>query len=357
MFKTDKVGPTSKPFFSSRNVRGFLSRFVSKKTYGPSDNDYGPKSVSRPYPMKVSAVGETVSGAGRNKSSRKLESVAPQGYTDGAISRSTPPGYPGAAPSAAVEHIPPRRESSSLVGAGILSRAGSGSIKNTTVPAAAESAQVSSSAHRGTGEAKAAASAAVAPVTTAPAAKAPVCDKCDGKHETDSCPYYKKARDSHPDAQKSTKRLGGISNLPGALLKNARVVRQPGDGSCLFHSLSYGLRDGSNASTLRRQICAFMVDNPTVRIADTPLADWVKWDSGGSSVSAYARKMSSSAWGGGIEMATVSKMKGVNVHVYEQTYGGFKRISAFDHEESPEAKPTVRVLYGGGVHYDALVAS
>ena len=112
-----------------------------------------------------------------------------------------------------------------------------------------------------------------------------------------------------------------------------------------------------------------MVDNPTVRIADTPLADWVKvsvmpvvmiymsrrkysqWDSGGSSVSAYARKMSSSAWGGGIEMASVSKMKGVNVHVYEQTYGGFKRISAFDHEESPETKPTIRVLYGGGVHY------
>jgi hypothetical protein len=112
-----------------------------------------------------------------------------------------------------------------------------------------------------------------------------------------------------------------------------------------------------------------MVDNPTLRIADTPLADWVKvwvmthvallpcvtlkfqWDSGGSSVSAYARKMSSSAWGGGIEMATVSKMKGVNVHVYEQTYGGFKRISAFDHEESPETKPIVRVLYGGGVHY------
>jgi len=29
------------------------------------------------------------------------------------------------------------------------------------------------------------------------------CDKCDGNHETDACPYYKKSRDSHPDAQKN----------------------------------------------------------------------------------------------------------------------------------------------------------
>lgn len=40
-----------------------------------------------------------------------------------------------------------------------------------------------------------------------------------------------------------------------------------------------------------------------------------------------------------------------------QTYrmGGFKRISAFDHPTKPELKKTVRVLYRGGVHYDALV--
>lgn len=50
-------------------------------------------------------------------------------------------------------------------------------------------------------------------------------------------------------------------------------------------------------------------------------------------------------------MAAVSKMFGTNVHVYEQCGSTFKRISAFDAEESPETKPVVRVLYGGGVHY------
>ncbi len=98
------------------------------------------------------------------------------------------------------------------------------------------------------------------------------------------------------------------------------------------------------------QICSFINDNPNLKIADTPLADWVKWDSG-SSVSSYARKMSGGAWGGGIEMASVSKMKNVNVHVYEYHGGAYKRISAFDLEENPESRPIIRVLYGGGVHY------
>jgi hypothetical protein len=86
------------------------------------------------------------------------------------------------------------------------------------------------------------------------ASSSPVCDKCDGKHLTDNCPYYKKPRDNHPDAQRGNKKLGGQSNLPGALIRSARVVRQPGDGSCLFHSMSYGLRDGSSASSLRREV-------------------------------------------------------------------------------------------------------
>jgi hypothetical protein len=178
-----------------------------------------------------------------------------------------------------------------------------------------------------------------------------VCDKCDGKHETSDCPHYPKAREKHPDAQKSFyKKLGGTSKLPGAVIRNGRVVRQPGDGSCLFHSLSYGLRDGSNASSLRRDICSYINKYPNMRIADTPLSDWIKWDSGGS-VGSYTRRMSGGAWGGGIEMASVSMMKDVNVHVYERSGSGFTRISAFDHPVNPESKKTVRVLYCGGVHY------
>lgn len=44
----------------------------------------------------------------------------------------------------------------------------------------------------------------------------PCCDKCDGKHQTDDCPYYKKNREGHIDGQKNGWKLsGGSSNLPG----------------------------------------------------------------------------------------------------------------------------------------------
>lgn len=145
--------------------------------------------------------------------------------------------------------------------------------------------------------------------TTAPAktaAKPLCCDKCDGKHETDNCPYYKKKRDDHPDAQKN-KQIGGVSSLPGNTLYSARVVRQPGDGSCLFHSMSYGLPSKSNAAKLRAEICQFIQNNPNLQISDTPLQDWVKWDAN-STVGEYARKMSRGSWGGGIEMACVSQV-------------------------------------------------
>ena len=66
---------------------------------------------------------------------------------------------------------------------------------------------------------------------------------------------------------------------PPEVLRHARVVRQPGDGSCLFHSLSFGLQDGSTATSLRREIADFIEEHAELQIADSPLKDWVSWDS------------------------------------------------------------------------------
>jgi hypothetical protein len=181
------------------------------------------------------------------------------------------------------------------------------------------------------------------------------CDKCDGKHDTSQCPYFKKDREDHPDAQKNAyKKIGGVSNLPGSIYYNARLVRQPGDGSCLFHSMSYGLRDGSDATKLRAELCNFIANNPDCKISDTPLSDWIKWDSSINCIQ-YARKMSGSSWGGGIEMAITSHIKKCNVHVYEKNMFGYKRISAFDYADEPEKRHTIRVVYQGSCHYDALI--
>lgn len=180
------------------------------------------------------------------------------------------------------------------------------------------------------------------------------CDKCDGAHLTDMCPNYKKKKEDHPDAWRNFGRKTPLEMGKGGgnfKLRSARVIRQPGDGSCLFHSMAYGI-PGTSATALRRDIASFIKANPNLDIAETPMKDWVKWDSG-STVAQYASRMAVSGWGGGIEMAACSHLKRVNIHVYERgSFGSYKRISCFDVDG---ARTTVHVLYCGGVHYDALV--
>lgn len=185
------------------------------------------------------------------------------------------------------------------------------------------------------------------------------CDKCDGAHPTERCPHFKQDREKHKDAwvnygRKNPLEMGG--NGGNFILKRARLIRQPGDGSCLFHSLCYGLQRVKNehghASSLRRELMHFIRRNAQLEIAGDTIEEWVKWDSR-SSVNSYAQRMSVQGWGGGIEMAACSRLKNVNVHVYESRRSdqGFKRISCFD---CPEARKTIHVLYQGGVHYDAI---
>lgn len=181
------------------------------------------------------------------------------------------------------------------------------------------------------------------------------CDKCDStSHRTALCPHYRKAREAHPDAR-AQRSLSAACSGGDFVLRRAEVVPQPGDGSCLFHSLAFGLDDGASALQLRQRIGRFILENHALPVADTPIRDWIRWDSG-RDVRSYVRHMARpGAWGGGIEMAAFSRMAKRNVHVYERTaagLGGFKRISCFD---CPGAgSNTVHVLYCGGVHYDAL---
>jgi hypothetical protein len=132
----------------------------------------------------------------------------------------------------------------------------------------------------------------------------------------------------------------------------ACVVAQPMDGSCLFHSLSYGIDDGSDASSLRQDISKYIAGNPDMVIAGTSLKDWIKFDSGGK-VAAYAAEMACGTWGGGIEIEAFVRLKDVTVHVFETCPGGFRRICVFD--AGPASHRTVMLLYQGREHYDALV--
>lgn len=200
-----------------------------------------------------------------------------------------------------------------------------------------------------------------APVGGATASsKPPTCDKCDGPHTTDRCPNFKNGRESHKDAwvnygRKHPLTLGKSGSR--FILPKGRVMRQPGDGSCLFHSLCHGLRSSlrqhADAHSLRRQIADFIAKHPSLEISGDTLEEWVKWDTQ-TSVKAYTNRMAVGGWGGGIEMVACSILKEVNVHVYEiRRAGGFERISCFDCPK--QTNRTIHVLYVGGMHFDALV--
>ena len=63
------------------------------------------------------------------------------------------------------------------------------------------------------------------PKTPASSTKELKCDKCDGPHATEDCPFFKGDRDDHPDARNRAPHEGLGSDGGRAVLRQARVVR------------------------------------------------------------------------------------------------------------------------------------
>lgn len=194
------------------------------------------------------------------------------------------------------------------------------------------------------------------------------CDKCDGPHATSKCPYFNgKVRENHKDAfqayirLKKQKKLGTDNKTASRadILENVRgkVIGQPGDGSCLFHSLSYGLGGGMTAPVLRRQIEDYISAHPDEDLNGTAIKEWVEWDSGNTVIAYTGMMRNSRNWGGAIEIAVCAHMKGVQIDVYERNRNGlFKRISSFKPSTGHKTSNSkINILYGGRCHYDALI--
>ena len=179
------------------------------------------------------------------------------------------------------------------------------------------------------------------------------CDKCDGPHATDDCPHFKKPRDDHKDAYENYQKTGSTQKASAEVVVKfeasaVRVASQPGDGSCLFHSLNHGLK-GSGAAALRAELADFIAANPSQEVAGNPISDWVLWDSGEDPQS-YARSMrEGSRWGGAMEIALCAELRGACIEIFERRSDHFLRIASFGAGDKP-----IRLLYGGRVHYDAL---
>jgi len=131
------------------------------------------------------------------------------------------------------------------------------------------------------------------------------------------------------------------------------VVKQPEDGACLFHSIAFGLADNTSGATLRKQIVAFILAHPSVKIANTTIKEWIRMTSG-KTLEAYAAELTHSrTWGGALELAVAARIKRVSIDVYERRDARFCCITTFKESSSSS---TVNLLYSTEPcrHYDAL---
>ncbi|KAH8084955.1 hypothetical protein JL720_7663 [Aureococcus anophagefferens] len=178
--------------------------------------------------------------------------------------------------------------------------------------------------------------------TPSPSPLPPVYARAPARPEPGPAPVKARADAFAPETPRATRRrrakgLACGADGGNAYLRRGEVIRQPGDGSCLFHSLAYGLRlqnRHGDARQLRRELMDWLSRNPDASIADTPVGDWVKWDSN-CSVDDYTARMRGAGWGGGIEMAAFARRFDVDVHVYERDPGGrrdlpYKRVARFE---------------------------
>jgi len=61
-------------------------------------------------------------------------------------------------------------------------------------------------------------------------------------------------------------------------VQNATVIRQPRDGSCLYHALIHGLGHSLSILELRKELVGFVRQNSAMKFHGQSLESWIKWE-------------------------------------------------------------------------------
>ena len=140
-------------------------------------------------------------------------------------------------------------------------------------------------------------------------------------------------------------------------VQNVKVEKQPGDGSCLFHALAFGMHGAtskSDAAAVRKQIVEGIRNDPTRSAGETTAEQWIQWETN-LPVEAYADRMARGAWGGAIEIATFALANQRCVEVYVRRSGDSGRLHRIVAFGEPTTAARIRLLFDGGSHYDCIV--
>ena len=192
------------------------------------------------------------------------------------------------------------------------------------------------------------------------------CGKCGATgHDTKDCPHYQGAKEDHEDVWCHF----GRENWPAPSRSNqankiitGRVIKRPGDGSCLYHSLLFCTTDGwpepHAAQNLRRELADYLQQHPEETIAGSTLSQWVEY-AVKEPLESYADRIRERGWGGAIEIACFALKRSVDVFVWEREgdSDNFKCIAEFLTDASTDLKekmPTANIIYQGRAHYDVL---
>ncbi|GAV54782.1 hypothetical protein ZYGR_0AS01050 [Zygosaccharomyces rouxii] len=145
-----------------------------------------------------------------------------------------------------------------------------------------------------------------------------------------------------PSSQSSSEQLPPNKckiSLPTGEETYLHVRQIPDDNSCLFHSLSYCVYKDISLSPTLRTVCSEHIRNDKVlysdAVLDRPNEEYAQW---------ILRKDS---WGGGIEIAILSKNFGVAVYVLDMDAQKFEKFN------EDQFNQFVIIMFNG-VHYDSL---
>ena len=175
------------------------------------------------------------------------------------------------------------------------------------------------------------------------------CDRCDGKHRTERCPYYHRARGTHADEQKMPQLLRPPPNQgEGRVVRSdGRKIPQPPDGSCLFHALMGGVAEQGHvllsgittAKALRAILLTWLATHPEHDCNGTPLLASLRREMGQPRLpmAAYVKSMRpTTAYGGAFEILAFVLTQLYSVWVWAPKRGRvYERIGTF---ESPAGK-------------------
>jgi hypothetical protein len=103
------------------------------------------------------------------------------------------------------------------------------------------------------------------------------------------------------------------------MIKKAIATNVPGDGSCLFHAISYPIK--GLTGLLLKDITANIIErHPEEKLHGVSVLEWIQWDNETSfSISAetYAKKLRGGLWGGALEMTIIASILNLNIFVYK----------------------------------------